>query len=188
MVEFPKFRMQSILNLMKILIYTALVVYFISRLTTIKYSEYYCYGVVLLGIFTSMVVLLGVSSKNVKQLGIIQMIIRLFKTCTPGLLIIAQLIILIIIYATNNDIIYEPNRAMPGWYGVFNNLIFIFLGIQLYIYMKFMNITVRKYEFGDTTVTQWAPVFIPMFALATVLNSGCIGQLWVIITKFTTDG
>ena len=28
MSEFPKFRMQSILNLMKVLIYTALVVYF----------------------------------------------------------------------------------------------------------------------------------------------------------------
>ena len=138
MSEFPKFRMQSILNLMKVLIYTALVVYFISRLTTIKYSEYYCYGVVLLGIFTSMVVLLGVSSKDVKQLGIIQMMIRLFKTCTPGLLITAQLIILIILYANNNDIIYDPNRSMPVWYGVFNNLVFIFLAIQIYIYMKFM--------------------------------------------------
>ena len=188
MSEFPKFRMQSILNLMKVLIYTALVVYFISRLTTIKYSEYYCYGIVILGIFVSMVVLLGVASKNVKQLGIIQMIIRLFQTSTPGLLIISQLVILIVLYATNNDIIYDPDRAMPMWYGVFSNLVFILLAFQVYLYMKFMNQTIRKYEFGDSTLSQWAPVFIPAFMLATVLNTGCIGELWVIITKFTTDG
>lgn len=115
MSEFPKFRMQSILNLMKILIYTALVVYFISRLTTIKYSEYYCYGIVILGIFVSMVVLLGVASKNVKQLGIIQMIIRLFQTSTPGLLIISQLVILIVLYATNNDIIYDRSRSRDAY-------------------------------------------------------------------------
>ena len=60
----------------------------------------------MLGIFVSMVVLLGVSAKNVKQLGIIQMIIRLFQTCTPGMLILTQLIVLIVLFANNNDIIY----------------------------------------------------------------------------------
>ena len=188
MVEFPKFRMQSILNLMKVLIYTALVVYFISRLTTIKYSEYYCYGVVMLGIFVSMVVLLGVSAKNVKQLGIIQMIIRLFQTCTPGMLILTQLIVLIVLFANNNDIIYDPGREMPKWYSVFNNLIFMFLAMQVYLYMKFMNTTIKKYEFGVSDVNKWSGTFLWLFVLATVLNSGCIGQLWVIITKFTTDG
>ena len=61
MADFPSFKMKPILNLMKVLIYTGLVVYLISRATSIKYSEYYCYGTVVLGIFVSMIVLLGLA-------------------------------------------------------------------------------------------------------------------------------
>ena len=98
MSPFPNFRMNSILNLMNVLIYTGIFVYFISRLTPIPYSEYYCYGTIMLAIFVSMVVMLGISTKNVKEIGIIQMIIRLFKTCTPGILIIIQLLSLIVLF------------------------------------------------------------------------------------------
>ena len=187
MPDFPSFKMKPILNLMKVLIYTGLVVYLISRTTLIKYSEYYCYGTVVLGIFVSMVVLLGLASKNMKQLGIIQMIIRLFKTCTPGIVIIAQLIALIVLFGLNNDKIYS-DKALPSMFSLFNNLIFIFLVIQVFLYMKFMNRNVRIYEYGDLSNTEWGPVYVPAFILAAVLTSACIGELWVIITKFTTDG
>ena len=187
MADFPSFKMKPILNLMKVLIYTGLVVYLISRVTSIKYSEYYCYGTVVLGIFVSMIVLLGLASKNMKQLGIIQMIIRLFKTCTPGILIIAQLIALIVLFGINNDKIYS-DKALPSMFNLFNNLIFIFLAIQVYLYMKFMNRNVKIYEYNDFSNAEWAPIYVPAFILAGVLTSACIGELWVIITKFTTDG
>jgi hypothetical protein len=54
--------------------------------------------------------------------------------------------------------------------------------------MQFMNGNIKRIEFGDLTGSQWGPVYLPAFVLAAVLTSGCIGELWVIITKFTTDG
>lgn len=186
MSPFPNFRMNSILNLMNVLIYTGIFVYFISRLTPIPYSEYYCYGTIMLAIFVSMVVMLGISTKNVKEIGIIQMIIRLFKTCTPGILIIIQLLSLIVLFTINSGKIYESK--MPPMFSIFNNLCFFFLAIQIYLYMQFMNGNIKRIEFGDLTGSQWGPVYLPAFVLAAVLTSGCIGELWVIITKFTTDG
>ena len=177
----------SMLNLMKVFIYTALIVYFISRITVIKQSEYYCYGVVLLGIFLSIAVLLGAAFKNAKGLGVINMIVRIFQTCTPGTLICAQLIFLIVIYAENNDIIYG-GKELPPMYNIFNNLIFAFLIIQVFLYMKFMNISIKKFEFSPQIINHWTPIFVPLFILAALLTSSCIGELWVIITKFTTDG
>lgn len=187
MPGFSKFRLNPMLNLMKVFIYTALFVYFISRLTVIKQSEYYCYGVVLLGIFLSIAVLLGAASKNAKELGVINMIVRIFQTCTPGILICAQLILLIVIYAKNNDIIYG-GKELPPMYNIFNNLIFAFLTIQVFLYMKFMNISIKKFEFSPQIINHWTPIFVPLFILAALLTSSCIGELWVIITKFTTDG
>ena len=73
-------------------------------------------------------------------------------------------------------------------FNLFNNLIFIFLAIQVYLYMKFMNRNVKIYEYNDFSNAEWAPIYVPAFILAGVLTSACIGELWVIITKFTTDG
>jgi hypothetical protein len=141
----------------------------------------------MLGIFVSMMVMLGLSTKNVKEIGIIQMIIRLFKTCTPGILIIIQLLLLIVLFVINSDKIYGSNN-LPPMFSIFNNLCFFFLAIQIYLYMQFMNGNIKRIEFGDITGSQWGPVYLPAFILAAVLTSGCIGELWVIITKFTTDG
>lgn len=113
--------MNSILNLMNVLIYTGVFVYFISRLTPIPYSEYYCYGTIMLAIFVSMVVMLGISTKNVKEIGIIQMVIRLFKTCTPGILIIIQLLSLIVLFTINSGKIYESK--MPPMFSIFNQYV-----------------------------------------------------------------
>jgi ABC-type arginine/histidine transport system permease subunit len=151
------------------------------------YSEYYCYGVITLGLLVSLVVMFGLATKDGNDNRTIQMVARIFKTCTPGSLIIIQLIFLIVLFIINNDKIYESEN-LPPMFSTFNNLCFIFLAIQLYLYMQFMDGSIKRIEFGDMTGSQWVPVYLPAFILAAVWSSGCIAELWVIITKFTTDG
>ena len=190
MAEFPTFRMNTILTLVKVLMWTAVLVYFISRLTNIKYSEYYCYGTMLLSIFVSMIILLSISAKGAESGGfpaIVRMMIKLFTSLLPGILLIAQLILLIVLFASYNDFIYS-HKEMPSMFSIFNNLIFLFIILQLYLYQKYMNNRISVLEFNKIKGSEWTSVYVPAFVLASILGFSCTGELWVIISKFTTDG
>ena len=49
------------------------------------------------------------------------LVIRLFKTCTPGILIIIQLLSLIVLFTINSGKIYESK--MPPMFSIFNQYV-----------------------------------------------------------------
>lgn len=187
MANFPSFRFRTMFNSMKVLMWVSMIVYFISRLTKIKNSEFYSYGTLLGSIIVSMVLLLGLSTKNAKQDGVISMLMKIIRQSTPGLILSVQLIIMIVIYSLYGEKIYDM-ESLPTEYNIFNNIAFVFLLLQLFIYNKFISSALKKYDNGDSGESKWAGLYIPLFILGGVISSGSILKLWVIMSKLLTDG
>ena len=153
-----------------------------------KYSEALSYGLMELAVTFSLFLIFFKRVRNMNPgtgiVGMIKEIVDLTKymlrRSTPGLLIIAQLGVLIWLMSTHADYLYE-NQNMPRMFGIFNSMTIAMIMGQCWVWRgKVLEIMTGKEVYKS-------PLVVPGFILAALLSGVAISQLYFILEFLRTD-
>tara|TARA_B100001250_G_scaffold373796_1_gene360172 strand:- start:578 stop:1303 length:726 start_codon:yes stop_codon:yes gene_type:complete len=153
-----------------------------------KYSEALSYGLMELAVTFSLFLIFFKRVRNINPgtgiVGMIKEIIDLtkymLKRSTPGLLIIAQLAVLIWLMSTHADYLFE-NENMPRMFGIFNSMTIAMIMGQCWVWRgKVLEIMTGKEGYKS-------PLIVPGFILAALLSGVAISQMWVILEYLNVD-
>mgnify|MGYP001289493852 FL=1 len=153
-----------------------------------KYSEAVSYGLMELAVTFSLFLIFFKRVRNMNPtvgiVGMIKEIIDLtkymLKRSTPGLLIIAQLAVLIWLMTTHADYLFE-NENMPRMFGIFNSMTIAMIMGQCWVWRgKVLEIMTGKEGYRS-------PLIVPGFILAALLSGVAISQMWVILEYLNVD-
>ena len=153
-----------------------------------KYSEAVSYGLMELAVTFSLFLIFFKRVRNMNPgvgiVGMIREIIDLtkymLKRSTPGLLIIAQLAVLIWLMTTHADYLFE-NENMPRMFGIFNSMTIAMIMGQCWVWRgKVLEIMTGKEGYKS-------PMVVPGFILAALLSGVAISQMWVILEYLNVD-
>lgn len=153
-----------------------------------KYSEAVSYGLMELAVTFSLFLIFFKRVRNMNPgvgiVGMIKEIIDLtkymLKRSTPGLLIIAQLAVLIWLMTTHADYLFE-NENMPRMFGIFNSMTIAMIMGQCWVWRgKVLEIMTGKEGYKS-------PLVVPGFILAALLSGVAISQMWVILEYLNVD-
>jgi len=114
---------------------------------------------------------------------IMKLAIFVLKRCTPGLLIMAQLAVLIWLMIKHADYLYQTEN-MPKMFGIFNAMTIAMIMGQCWVWKgKVLQVMEEKKEVG----TSQSPLQVPGFILAAILSGISISQMWVILEYLNVD-
>jgi len=130
----------------------------------------------------------GVREISPRGLGIIGMFKKtvdltkfMLKRCTPGLLIMIQLAVLISLMNNNADFIFNSSDTLPLEYNIFNWLSMSMIIGQCWVWRN------KVFEIMTGQSVYKSPLIVPGFILAAILSGVAISQMWVILEMLRCD-
>lgn len=130
----------------------------------------------------------GVREISPRGLGIIGMLKKTFdltkfmlKRCTPGLLIMIQLAVLISLMNNNAEFIFNSSDTLPFEYSIFNWLSMSMIIGQCWVWRN------KVLEIMTGQSVYKSRLIVPGFILAAILSGVAISQMWIILEMLRCD-
>jgi len=150
-------------------------------------GELVAYYFIGLGLILTFITATVMVSKTSKYMNTGQFISKIGGVYMPILATLTPVVLMIIIFQTVRETLNKDALHLPKQFYTFHNLTFFFIFLQILMLYKFLggeiNATFSKQKADPN---KW--VFVSAFIFFGILSSGSSAELYVIITRFITDG
>jgi len=184
-------KIESWLLLAKLISVVGVIIFVISTATKSSGSvdgELAAYYWLAIGISITLIMTTIMLASNSKNEGVLAIMIKMASLYIPTLATLAPIILMIWIFTTVKSTLSKDATHLPPQFYKFHYLTFFFLFLQLIVLYQFFGGEIKSIlsngAIADTN--KWA--YVSAFIFFGIVTSGCSAELYVIITRFITDG
>jgi len=151
-------------------------------------GEIAAYSIMTIGVAATLIMTTIMLARTSKGEGTFSFIIKMAGLYLPTLATLGVLIVMIYIFSTVKNILVKDSAHLPSEFYTFHYLTFFFLFLQIILLYQFfggeINSTISKGKIPDP----YRNAYIAGFILFSIISLGSAAELFVIITRFITDG
>ena len=171
----------------KLLSFVGVIIFIISTVSGQVDGELAAYGWMALGITTTIIMTTILLGRESNDEGVFSLIAKMAVLYIPALAILVPIIAMILIFWSVRDIMSKDDAHLPSQFYTFHYLTFFLLFLQIIMLYHFFN-SVIKTLLTKGTITGEQKMKASAFFFSGFISLSLTGYLYIIITRFITDG
>ena len=181
-------KVENWLNIAKLITVVGLVIFAISTVSGQVDGELIAYYWIALGVITTLIMTTVMLSRTSKGEGVFALISKMAGLYLPAIATLIPLTIMIIIFHEVRNILIKDASHLPEQFYTFHYLTFFFLFLQLIMLYQFFGNEINSILSNGKikNPNKWA--FVSAFIFFSIISLGSSAELYIIITRFLTDG
>ena len=179
-------KVENWLNVSKLVVGVGMIIFIISMITKQIDGELVAYYWMAGGVITTIIMSTILLSRKSGNHSIGSFIEKMFSLYVPSLVTLVPIIALIVIFHEVKRVLHRSSAHLPSQFYTFHYLTFFFLTLQLVLLNNFFNGEVRALLAGITNPNKAA--YMAALLLTTLVSLVSVAELYIIITRFITDG
>ena len=181
-------KVENWLNIAKLITVVGLVIFAISTVSGQVDGELIAYYWITLGVITTLIMTTVMLARTSKGEGVFSLISKMAGLYLPAIATLIPLTIMIIIFHEVRNILINDASHLPEQFYTFHYLTFFFLLLQLIMLYQFFGneITSILSNGKIKNPNKWA--YVSAFIFFSIICLGSSAELYIIITRFLTDG
>jgi len=181
-------KVENWLMVAKLITVVGVIIFAISTASGQVDGELAAYYWMALGIVTTLVVTTVMLARTSKGEGMFALITKMAGLYLPSMATLVPIVAMIFIFHTVKNTLSKDAKHLPSQFYTFHYLTFFFLFLQIIMLYKFFGGEIKsilsKGKIQDPN--KWA--FVSAFIFFSIISLGSAAELYIIITRFITDG
>ena len=181
-------KVENWLMVAKLVTVVGVIIFVISTTSGQIDGELAAYYWMAIGIVTTLVMTTVMLARTSKGEGVFSLITKMAGLYLPSIATLIPIAVMIYIFQTDRDILVKDATHLPSQFYTFHYLTFFFLFLQLIMLYQFFGGEIKailsKGKIPDPN--KWA--YVSAFIFFSIVSLGSAAELYVIITRFITDG
>ena len=181
-------KVENWLMIAKLVTMVGVIIFVISTSSGQVDGELAAYYWMAIGVVTTLVMTTVMLSRTSKGEGVFSLITKMAGLYLPSIATLIPIAVMIYIFQTVRSELVKDAAHLPQQFYTFHYLTFFFLFLQLIMLYKFFGGEIKailsKGKIQDPN--KWA--FVSAFIFFSIISLGSAAELYVIITRFITDG
>ena len=173
-------------NLAKLVVGVGLIIFIISTAAGQINGELAAYYWIGLGIIISLMMATIMASRTSGKKGILSILKQMASLITPAIFTLIPVIAMIVIFHQARSLLSRDASHLPKQFYTFHWITFIFLLIQIFLLNQFFTSEILARSKNISNPNRLA--YVSGFIFSTIIALASVAEMYVIITKFITDG
>jgi len=179
-------KVENWLQVSKLLVGVGLVIFLISTLAKQVDGELAAYYWMAIGVVSTLIMTTIMLARRSKGEGVFNLISKMSALYLPSIATLLPIIALIVIFHEARNIMAKDAAHLPTQFYTFHYLSFFFLFLQIIMLNQFLTGEIKAQLGGQVDPNKWA--YVSAFIFFSIIALGSVAELYVIITRFITDG
>jgi len=179
-------KVENWLQVSKLLVGVGLVIFLISTLAKQVDGELAAYYWMAIGVVSTLIMTTIMLARRSKGEGVFNLISKMSALYLPSIATLLPIIALIVIFHEARNIMVKDASHLPTQFYTFHYLSFFFLFLQIIMLNQFLTGEIKAQLGGQADPNKWA--YVSAFIFFSIIALGSVAELYVIITRFITDG
>ena len=181
-------KVENWLMIAKLVTVVGVIIFAISTATGQIDGELAAYYWIAIGVVTTLVMITVMLARNFKGEGVGSLITKMAGLYLPSIATLVPIVTMIFIFHTVKNTLSKDAEHLPQQFYTFHYLTFFFLFLQLIMLYQFLGGEINAILLGDRykDPNKWA--YVSAFIFFSIVSLGSAAELYVIITRFITDG
>ena len=179
-------KVENWLQVSKLLVGVGLVIFLISTLAKQVDGELAAYYWMAIGVVSTLIMTTIMLARRSKGEGVFNLISKMSALYLPSIATLLPIIALIVIFHEARNIMVKDASHLPSQFYTFHYLSFFFLFLQIIMLNQFLTGEIKAQLGGQADPNKWA--YVSAFIFFSIIALGSVAELYVIITRFITDG
>lgn len=164
------------------------IIFILSTFTNQPDGELASYYMLAIGLIFSLIMTLVFVSRETKgkHMGIFNLMKQMIGLVIPSIVTLIPVITLIVIFHEVKRVLVKDSSHLPGDFYLYHYITYIFLFMQIILLFNFFKGEIKDRILGIVNTNR--NVYMSLFVLTSLITMMSVGNLYVIITKFITDG
>jgi len=180
-------KVESWLMMAKLITFAGMIILVASSAAGQMDGELVAYYWIAIGLIMTLITATVMVAKISKHMEVFPFISKMAALYMPTIATLLPVILMIIIFQTVRKTLKNDALHLPKQFYTFHNLTFFFIFLQILMLYKFLGGEIKAtFSKQKANPNKW--VFVSAFIFFGILSSGSAAELYVIITRFITDG
>ena len=179
-------KVENWLQVSKLLVGVGLVIFLISTLAKQVDGELVAYYWMAIGVISTLIMTTIMLARRSKGEGVFNLISKMAALYLPSIATLLPIVALIVIFHEARNIMVKDASHLPSQFYTFHYLSFFFLFLQIIMLNQFFTGEIKAQLGGQVDPNKWA--YVSAFIFFSIVSLGSVAELYVIITRFITDG
>ena len=179
-------KVENWLQVSKLLVGVGLVIFLISTLAKQVDGELAAYYWMAIGVVSTLIMTTIMLARRSKGEGVFNLISKMAVLYLPSIATLLPIIALIVIFHEVRNVLTRDASHLPSQFYTFHYLSFFFLFLQIIMLNQFLTGEIKAQLGGQADPNKWA--YVSAFIFFSIIALGSVAELYVIITRFITDG
>lgn len=163
-------------------------IFAISTFTGQPDGELASYYMLAIGLIFSLIMTLVFVSRESKgkQTGVFSLMKQMVALVIPSIATLIPVVTLIVIFHEVRRVLIKDASHLPSDFYLYHYITYLFLFVQIILLFNFFKGEIKDKMLGIVNTSR--NVYMSFFVLTSLITMMSVGNLYVIITKFITDG
>ena len=148
-------------------------------------AAYYWMGI---GVITTLIMTTVMLSRTSKGEGVLSLLTKMAGLYLPTIATLIVIVVMIMVFHSVRNILTKDAAHLPPEFYTFHYLTFFFLFLQLIMLYQFFGGEMKSILSKGKVPDPYRAAYIAGFILFSIISLGSAAELYVIITRFITDG
>ena len=148
-------------------------------------AAYYWMGI---GVITTLIMTTVMLSRTSKGEGVLSLLTKMAGLYLPTIATLIVIVVMIMVFHSVRNILTKDAAHLPPEFYTFHYLTFFFLFLQLIMLYQFFGGEMKSILSKGKVPDPFRAAYIAGFILFSIISLGSAAELYVIITRFITDG
>jgi len=172
----------------KLITVVGLLIFAISTATHTVDGELAAYYWMGIGVVATLVMTTVMLSRTSKGEGVLALIFKMAGLYLPTIATLIVIAVMIMVFHSVRNILTKDAAHLPPEFYTFHYLTFFFLFLQLIMLYQFFGGEMKSILSKGKIPDPYRAAYIAGFILFSIISLGSAAELYVIITRFITDG
>lgn len=179
-------KIENWLKVSKLLVGVGLIIFLISTMAKQVDGELASFYWMAIGIVSTLIMTTILLANQSKGESLMNIIGKMFSLYVPSIVTLIPLVAMIIIFHEVRNILNKDAAHLPDKFYTFHYLSFFFIFLQIIMLNQFFSGEIKALFSKQIDPNKWA--YISGFIFFSIIAMISVGELYVIITHFITDG
>jgi hypothetical protein len=181
-------KVENWLMIAKLVTIVGVIIFAISTASGQVDGELAAYYWMAIGVVTTLVMTTVMLASESKGEGVVSLITKMASLYLPSIATLVPIVTMIFIFHTVKNTLSKDAEHLPQQFYTFHYLTFFFLFLQLIMLYQFFGGEIKAILSNGKIQdpNKWA--FVSAFIFFSIISLGSSAELYVIITRFITDG
>ena len=172
----------------KLITVVGLIIFAISTATKNMDGELAAYYWMGIGVIITFIMTTVMLSRTSKGEGVFSLMTKMAGLSLPTFATLAVIVVMIVVFHSVRSILVQDAAHLPPEFYTFHYLTFAFLFVQLIMLYQFFGGEVKSILSKGKIPDPYRMAYIAGFIFSSIISLGSAAELYVIITRFITDG